>query len=293
MGDGPFRARIESAADRDRRNRHLTKDRAFGAHLVAFSVATGYWDLSDTDPLRPAFALFATSRQEEGPFLANIKLGRKLRIEGLGSSSKEGGHPMEFLKSAGYDYKVQRYTLRATVLGEDGEATTVETPGSLIEAFVPELYEHVPSMRDPQRVRFLMSPKLEVLRRESAGFKVNLAPVLARFKKKHAYDTPPVFDHATVAAEGRRFVASLNERTMVPILHHPDDPTFHVQLLLSALANGYAKRDDSSYYTPSDRGFRELGMHRAKRAPGLAFSAAQDDVAGWLADETKLFDDAR
>jgi len=268
----PFYCRVETAEDRDRRRRYLPKGRSFGAQLIACQMAHGFWEGSERDPLRPTFALFATSRQEAGPFLVNLRRGRRIRATGIGYDSK-GGWPIEFLKSADYSFNEQK--VDAVTFTNEDEGTATTQPGTLIEVFLRPCFEFKPGMHDPDEVCFVLSLSAERLRLESERTPQRGVDVLLRrynFEetRKHWYEAPP-YDRATVVAEGLRFAAALNERCLLPI---PPEPLFCANLLLSALAKGMAKRNQRGAldFSPDDREstFQEVGMALAKRAPGLA-----------------------
>lgn len=283
MSQGPFLTRVETPEDRNRRLRYVPKSRSFSAQLVAFTmVGEDHWSSTSRDPLRPAFALFITTRQEEVPFLANLRKGRKLRVMGLGTGRNTEGWPLEFLKSAGYKTAVQRTPL-----------------GCAIEVFLTDLFEWKPGMVDPDKVSFLLSVKEARLREEHARFGALPLEALFREYPQRTTDdrwTPDGdksvrYDPTTVLAEGRRFVSALDQRAEVPL---PPDPVFGAQVLLSALRHGYAKRAGAGYYSPSsDRGFWEVNAAEARRAPGLSFSMTQAGLAAWLAAEVAVFDRAR
>ncbi len=270
-----FNVRVESAADRDRRQRHTRKTRSFGAALVAFTVvAPAFWEPSSSDPLRPVFALFAMSRDEEGPFMANVRRGNRLRVDGI--TSNNSGHPMEFLKSAGYDMKPQR-----------------SPAGTLVEVFLRDLYDFVPGMI-PDEVRFIISAPLAKLHQEAASLPGDGLADLLREQPTKNRDGNFRYDPATVLAEARHFAAKLNQYTLVPLL---SEPLFGVQILLSALHRGYVVRDERGRYdttndtwSPYDHSrFCEVGMAPAKRAPGLLCAMSQPGIAAWLAEEVSVF----
>ncbi len=276
MAQPPFPVRVETAEDRGRRSRYQPKGRSFGAKLIACQMAEGYWENSSRDPLRPTFALFVTSAQEERPFLANLRDGRRLFIEGVGYSSRKGW-PMEFLKSAGYTFDVQR-----------------TKAGALIEVTLKELFEYRPGMVDPEEVKFCMSLSEERLLAEEATLEHRGIDRVLRsftFKEKNWYEGQ-AYDPRHVVAEGWRFAASINERaTEIPIVQ---DTRFTTRLLLSALHRGYAKRNQRVKldFSPDDRDgcFFEVGMALAKRAPGLVFRMRQADMAKWIGEELRAYE---
>lgn len=270
-----FNVRVESAADRDRRQRYARKTRSFGAALVAFTVvAPAFWESSAVDPLRPVFALFAMSRDEEGPFMANVRRGNRLRVDGI--TSNNAGHPMEFLKSAGYDMKPQR-----------------SPSGTLMEVFLRDLYDFVPGII-PDEVRFIISAPLAKLRTEAALLPDDGLADLLREHPATGREGAFRYDPATVLAEARHFAAKLNQYTLVPLL---SEPLFGVQILLSALCRGLVFRDErgrhdtvNDTWSPYDRArFAEVGMTPAKRAPGLLCAMSQPAIAAWLAEEVSIF----
>lgn len=287
MSEGPYPVLVETGESTGRRRyRHAPKGRSFGAQLVALQYAHGYWDLAEKDPLRPTFALFVCSRAAASAFLANVRAGRKLRAMGFGSSSRTEGHPLVFLKSAGYEFNVQH-----VMVEHAGEPQAM----ALIEAFLRPLFEFKPGMSQDEIV-FLMSLPAERLAREASTFNTpanlrGLDRLIATYQRKpteeDAYSADGrAFDRATVIAEAVRFAASLNERSALPI---PPDPLFCTRLLLSALRAGHAVRNQTKRwgFSVTDHGvlFAETGMALARRAPGLAFRAPQVSVATWLAEE--------
>lgn len=286
---GPWPVRFETAEDK---GRHPTKTREFSATLVSFISAPMLWSAGGNDPLRPVFALLAMSRDVEIPFVANLKEGKKkLRIEGLGSG-RDNGHPMEFLKSAGYEFRPQR------VGG-----------GVMLEVFLRDLFEETPGMVDEQGVTFLLSEDAERYEREAAAFdRAGLTLVLDQFtrRKNETWDQfgirvgeAPInrardfanvaVNRATVLAEGRRFAAAIHERADIPLL---PDPLFGVQILCSAMAYGFAARS-TDFSVHVSKPFCEAGMDRAKRHPGLAFTASHVQIEAWLAAEVATFDRLR
>jgi len=290
VSDGPYPVLVETGeATGRRRYRSEPKGRSFGAMLVAIQYAQGYWELSEKDPLRPTFALFTCSRAAASAFLANVRAGRKLRAMGMGSSSRSEGHPLVFLKSAGYEFAVQHVTV---------EHAGEPQPMALIEAFLRPLFEFKPGMSSDEIV-FVLSLPAERLEEEAARFNTpanlraleRLIALYQRPEKDSRDDytfavNPFTVDRRTIIAESVRFAASLNERSELPI---PPDPMFCTRLLLAALRGGQVKRSQRKRWgfslTDHDVHFAETGMGLARRAPGLAFKMSQTDVAEWLARE--------
>lgn len=296
MSDGPFEARVETGEDKGNRNRRYgPKGRSFGAHLAAFQVAHHLWDASDTEPLRPTFALFVCSRESSKAFLMNLRKGRTLRIEGMGWSNN-GGHPMEFLKSVGFVF-------------HESEGMTDEAepqPIVRIEVVLKHLYEFVPGMTDDM-VSFVLALPAQRLRSESMMLNTPdrlrevdrvIATYTERGLKREPYAVPP-FERETLIAEGLRFAASIDKRSSIPL---PTSPVFCARLLLSALHLGHAIRDERDRldlgYSPSSddrvkRRFVEVGMHRAKRAPGLACKIPDVQLEEWIAGVIREHDNVR
>lgn len=292
--EGPWRVRFETAEDRGRQARWNQKTREFSAMLVSFTMANGLWDNGKNDPLRPVFALFAMSRASETPFVSNLRAGRTLRVDGIGAA-RDNGQPMEFLKSAEYEYRPQRHG-----------------GGVLVEVFLRELYEFVPGMTTDGDVTFVICEAAERYEREAARFDAHgLHVVLERFHKRQDESTErfekrigpsPIgrernfervkVDPGIVLAEGRRFAAAIDKRADIPLL---SEPLFGVQILCSAMAYGFAFRSmHRPPFSPSDaKAFCEVGMARAKRAPGLGFTASQTTIEEWLAAEVAIFDKLR
>jgi hypothetical protein len=262
--------------------------------LVAFTTANGFWGPGLHDPLRPVHAVFALSRASETPFVANLRAGRKLRVEGMGSTSDKG-YPMEFLKSAEYECRPQRLD-----------------DGVVVDVFVRDLFECAPALANDEEVLFLLSESEERLQKEAASFDpAGLGFVLDRFfprsgedvrafEKRVGDDLPGLVRdrdrmkvrREVVIAEGRRFAAAIDRRADVPLLA---DPLFGAQLLCSALAHGYATRSVHlpPFYPSGSAAFCEVGMERTGRAPGLAFRRRQAELEAWLAAEVAVFDRIR
>lgn len=303
---GPWKARFETQEDKGRRRYGPRKTREFSAELVSFVTANGYFELGQHNPLRPVLAVFALSRAAEGPFVANLRAGRRLRVDGIGGRSSDDGLPMEFMKSVGYEVRAQR--LEWTTRTEDGEQVQ---QGTVLDVFVRDLYEFSPVITNEEEVVFLLSESTERYQREAAamdGRDVALARLVVNQYRSGAtesdYDrrrrmaeaglgaSPVSIDRETVVAEGRRFAAAIDRRADIPLLA---DMVFGVQLLCSALAHGYAVRSQHTPpFSPHDnKGFCEVGMERTKRAPGIAFRMKQSSLEEWLAAEVAAFDEVR
>lgn len=121
------------------------KGRSFQGTLLAYADADALWTLggANTEVHRPVWFVAACSEQEAGPFQANLRLGNMAEVpngnRGTGRNSK--GDRFELCRSARYQYAVQRLPA-----------------GTVIQAFLPELFAIDPGMVDPEAVRFVMVP---------------------------------------------------------------------------------------------------------------------------------------
>lgn len=117
------------------------KGRTFRAAMLAHVEADHLWSSGSGDTIRPVYAAIAAGHGEIGPFLANLRTGRKA-IVGPERYGKSKGRQVEFLRSAGYSYVTQRHP-----------------EGVVCQIFLREVVQLDPGMVDPKNgIRFLCMP---------------------------------------------------------------------------------------------------------------------------------------
>lgn len=219
------------------------KGRSFTARCIALVVADHLWASGSTSAcVRPIWAQFVGSDAEMRPFATNLLLGRKLEKAG-GSRRASACDRIEFLKSAGYQLAWQR-----------------EPEGTILTAYLPDLFRLDPGMVDPAGASFVMlTPRWWV-----------------------EAQTLPADD-----ARASLFAAMLDRRTRCPL---PADVAFYRQMLGAALDQGLARTptDGVSLYS---RGFAAEGLEQAglDANGAIAFSAAHDTLEAFLAEQCTEF----
>lgn len=215
------------------------KGRSFSAHCVALVRDDRLWASGNSDNIRPIWAQFVGSDAALRPFATNLMLGRKLEASGSRRSSSR----IECLKSAGYQLAWQR-----------------ESEGTILTAYLPDLFRLDPGMVDPEGARFVMLTPRWWLEAQ----------------------TLPAVD-----ARASLFAAMLDRRTRCPL---PADVLFCQQLLAAALDQGLAQ-------TPGDRSvnyshsFAAEGLEHAGLDPegSIAFSASHETLEMFLAKQCAAY----
>ena len=250
------------------------KGRSFRALLLASVEADTLWDggATDTDAMRPVWAMFAGSDQELRPFATNLQMGRKAIFPKRKSGySRAKEDKLELLKSAAYEYAWQR-----------------EPEGSVVTTFLPDLFSLDPGMIDPKGIKFIMLPTVEW----KSAQKIDVGPIVKHARNfKHPVTEEQFVEWTPLAF---LFAAYLDRRTRCPI---PPDGRFHLQLLLAALREGLASwscpRDSYRHEHPFGEHpafrFTETGTDAVGLVKGLAFRSKHDAFEKLLADEVSLF----
>lgn len=279
MDDYP---RLEIVTDNDE-----SKGRTFQAALVGMLESDRTWDNKPQNSIRPVWMSFAASTGEIGPFLANVRMGKKIRSY----HSSFRGDQMDLLKSAGFEYITQRMS-NGTVA---------------VTAYLPDLFRMNPGMVDPERIQFILLPPLSWVR------DTRLPEADVRAASEHVFRMFPkgVVGKAalmTMAPLASLFCAYLDRRTELPIIN---DLRFHLQIFMGALHEGLAnfptpgdrwRRDEDVFQ--NDSGYKEWGMTNASVAHGRfredlnttviapQFIAKHDTFKRFLVTQTLAYYDA-
>jgi hypothetical protein len=247
------------------------KGRSFRAVLLACVEANGLWfgGAADTDVIRPVYLSVATSDAEAAPFLANLRTGRKAEIDTGNRYSRSKGQRYECLRSAGYTFTTQR-TSRGTVL----------------TAFLTDLYRMDPGMIDPKGAAFALLPPAAWLaaqprpERPAALFARVREALLPRMSRSSEL-TKSVGDDALARwlPYARLFCAYLDRRTRCPLV---PDLAFQLQVLVAALDAGLASVSAERSHMEwgqhfSAHGYTEDSVHTVGLAPGLSFKAKHEE----------------
>lgn len=266
------------------------KGRTFTANLISYVTADSLWDQSAGDGTRPVWLCYAASEGEVRAFTANLRMGRKAEIGAKERNSwRRNRNPyLELLKSVGYEFTTQRFP-----------------EGSVITAFLPELFRLDPGMVDPKGAKFLVMPSREWLDSQRVAVPEMVqhcrslgyvdTGLLPNGKKRPDYEEaqwPSADLVTTLAPMASLFVSYLDRRTRAPTIQ---DPRFHLQLLIGALKQGLATLSTEDSYRQQGFGrhqkflFREHSTDLAGLAPGVAFSGTHEKIETLLADEVSVY----
>lgn len=256
------------------------KGRTFTAVMLACVTADRLWEGGLTGAgIRPAFLMYAASDGEARSFTANVRLGRKALVSESSYGRRKDPY-LELLRSADYVFSTQRFP-----------------EGSVVTAFLPELFQLDPGMVDPKGASFVILPSQEWVSRQ----KVDTRPLVDHMMRLGRIDTTqphPSGDWPTLeqvehlATIAPLFAAYLDRRTRAPLLQ---DSRFHLQVLVAFLKEGQASTSsDSSHYRKAfgrtrTLGFQEEGLEDVGLIPGIAFRASHDEIERVLAEEVAVF----
>lgn len=245
------------------------KGRSFAAELLGYATADALWEgggNSGVNGVRPVYLTLAISEQEAGPFLANLRAGRKAAFAGERHPKK-----FELLRSAGYAFATQRHP-----------------EGVLATAYLPELFRIDPGMVDPAGVRFVVLPeaawcRLEATRIDVAGA-VAHTQALGLLKEAAAHWERWDISVASLVPTSALFAAYLDRRVRAPLI---PDLRFYLQVLLAAL-NARVATLGVDTYRPH-LGFECHLLEELGFARGVAFIASHEQVETLLATEVSRF----
>lgn len=252
---------------------HEGKGRTFQALLLASLEANALWPGGQTsnEDTRPVWAMFAGSDPELRAFTANLLTGRKALFGQADGYRPKRQQKLELLKSAGYQYAWQR-----------------ESEGSVVTAFLPDLFRLDPGMVDPAGARFVCLPAKAWCHAQA----IDTAPLV-----EHMADlgcTMSASQLVALAPLAFLFAAYLDRRTRCPLVA---DGRFYLQLLVACLRDGLASwpaGDRDRYRDPPfgvhgrfalrEESTSEVGLERP-----VAFEAGHQDLERVLAAEVQRF----
>jgi hypothetical protein len=252
------------------------KGRAFRSLCLATVEADNLWEAgqTSTDDMRPVWAMFAGTVNELRPFTANVQLGKKVIFARGDRYIRRGEARMELLRSAGYQFTWQH-----------------ETEGSVVTAFLPDLFRLDPGMVDPHVISFVVLPPAEWAREQKGLDLFGAASHAAKLNFKASEETL-----VSLVPTSYLFTAFLDRRTRCPI---PADGRFYLQLMCACLTQGLASfstdgtsstyRDRDKFGHNSYLRFKEEGTADVGLLPGVAFKATHEEFEAVLAEQVGLF----
>jgi hypothetical protein len=246
------------------------KGRSFKANLLGFVTADHLWEggRTDSSAIRPIVLVVAASEAQMGPFVANLRGGRKA-VEEQAFRGARGGKRFELLRSAGYAFAWQRFP-----------------EGAVVTAYLPDLIRLDPGMVDPTGARFLLLPSAAWVDAERAH--VDVDGLVAHVERLGLVDCHGRLNAdlaSAIAPLASLFIAYLDRRVRAPIM---PDARFHLQVLLACLCGGLAICAGRDGYGPP----RAVEAERTEECGfglPIAFRATQDAIESLLSEQVSLF----
>lgn len=248
-----------------------SKGRSFAGTLVAWVEGKALWALGDSNKntTRPIWALFFVHTGEAGAFIANLQMGHAVETEGRRPST------WEFLRSAGYEYALQRYP-----------------EGVAVNVYLPELFALTPGLLDAKYVRFVILPPAAWLEEATSAEELELQEAHVRKSVPLPEDTDITYPCKLAGI----FLHRLNARTRAPLIA---DARFAAQILVAALDQGIATMacESASSWSPpwgqGKHGYVEHSIEAAKLCQGVAVNTTHDALESFLAEQVAVFDKTR
>jgi hypothetical protein len=232
------------------------------------------------DSLRPAWLQVALGEGDAKPFVANMRLGKKITIGDTGGR-RRGSQAVELLKTAGYHYAIQRFP-----------------EGQLVTAFLPDLFQLDPGMVDPAGVAFVVLPTVAWQHAQLETLGAGVAEAVAHVDRIGMVDHPEsrrdrweqaAYPSAEAMAAlvpiAGLFAAYLDRRTRAPIVA---DIRFHLQLLLAFLKEGLAVGSVENMRT-GGRGHEDYGLAEVGMLSSIAVRASHETIEKLLAEQVSLY----
>ena len=248
------------------------KGRAFRAIELACVESDSLWEggRTSTNNVRPIWIMLAGSDNELRPFVANLRMGKKAEVPN--GYSRRNKDCIELLKSAGYNYTWQRMS-----------------EGSVVTAFLPDLFRLDPGMVDPKGIKFVLLPSRDYIEKQAVETDQAIKHVAKVFK------VPDNLDLSGMVTVSALFAAYLDRRTRCPLVA---DTRFYLQLYLACLDKGLASWSHSSYSHYREFGqssyiqFNETDTETVGLLPGVAFQAQHEEFEELMAEQVKVYFEA-
>lgn len=215
------------------------KSRSFGAMCLGIITADVLMpDNTGKSTTRPVWALFGGSETELKPFMANLRLGRKAKLD-KGYTSR-GGERLEILKSSQFQMHWQK-----------------EPEGAMVTIHHSELFKLDPGMTDPVDIRFILLVPEDWAEAQTSDLDlqaVDYVMGLREFEDRQYSLTQEKLEALLPTAY--LFAAYVDRRTHMPLI---TDGRFYLQLLCSALHKKLASfpRNNFGAYGYDDWGFNK------------------------------------
>jgi hypothetical protein len=251
------------------------KGRSFHGVVLAYATASGLWGGAAGDCIRPVCLSVAASDDEARSLLENLRAGERARMKGehLGTS----GSSLELVRSANYAFAPQR------------------TPeGTIVTAYLPDLFDFHPGLLDPEMVRFVLLPA----RHDFEAIPVSPEELTSVWRHLSTLGDPA--ERAVsrdLCAMAVMWAGYLDQRCELPI---PPEIEFRVQLLVAALREGLASRrlplKDGTERAPDQHpalGFRLYVADCFPLVSGIACRATHEELCGFLADQIQRYERTR
>lgn len=240
------------------------KGRSFRATLLASVEADGMWDGGEGagDVHRPIWAMLGAGEGDFGPFVANLRCGRKAEDQGRGWRGRDRER-YEFLRSAGYAWAVQHHSTAGA---------------AAIQVYLPDLFRHNVGMVDPEGVRFGVLPPLMWL--EERGWSATKVDECTAHVQRCGTDRPLTSLESAIRL-APLVIGALSQRSRIPI---PRDATLWAQVAVAALDQGLATMAAEGRF-----GYAEYGLSDVGLAPGLAWRSTHEQLETLMSEQVALY----
>lgn len=245
------------------------KGRSFQGMLLSYVTADTLWESGSGDTKRPVWAMVAATEGEAVPLYANLRLGKR-GSTGPDSYARRKPDGVEFLKSAGYSWAIQRHS--------EAQVATI---------YLPDLFRVDPGMVDPHGINFVVL--LPASQPDAAALQA-LDHLTALGALPEGEDPVQMIQLCQAASV---FCTYLDRRTRAPLV---PDSRFHAQVLFACLTEGLASipHTRSSHYNrvwgeASGFGFRAHGLQDVGISAAVACKAKHEQLEAVLAEQADLF----
>lgn len=252
------------------------KGRSFRAELLAYATANSLWEIgagAEHDKIRPVYALLACAEAEASAVIANLRMGRKAKISDSSSSLSQ---EIEFLKSAKYEFKAQRFA-----------------EGVIVQVYQHDMLRFDLAMVDAERVSFILLPSIADLAPVSEVAVQHVKRWAERLRQTRT-TIPNEADISAIVSLSYLWAKQVFTRARGPI---PKDVRFFSQALAAMLDQGAATFatpksygwQSSGFGRRDHFGFDTWGLDRVGMGPALCIHAKHNDVDALLAEQVAIY----